>query len=263
MFVVLLAVLPAGCRADSATEQAEAQKGADTDAGGLEDRQWVLDDEATGVGLDANQAVTVLFETDSFRGFNVCNSFGGEHSIEGATITITEVMSTSVGCNSQLSLDVNEVLSGTATFTVEDDRLTLTGDAGEMTLTFVELPPADDIDQAAVAGTWEVHPLDGGPPAEAAVTFTADGSYDVRVGCAEYGGRWEVDRGRIASPGAGLTNLESCYPGDSVDGPGPGADEMLVATALAGAHVRSADEGLEVLDRSGAPVAVLRPAGGG
>lgn len=117
--------------------------------------------------MELSGPVTVLFEAGRFHGLNVCNSFGGEYSIEGSTITISETMSTAVGCaDERLSDEVDEVLRGTATFTVDAGRMTLEGEPGEPTFVFIELPPDDAVDQTALAGTWDVYPATGeGPPA--------------------------------------------------------------------------------------------------
>jgi heat shock protein HslJ len=250
-----LAVSLASCGPEKASHKADPH----ASRTGLEDRAWVLDPVASDVALNEGAAVSVLFDGETFGGVILCNSYGGDYSVDGITISVSEVISTLAGCgDGQLSEDVGALFNGTMRFEVSEDRLTLEGEAGELTLTFREIPPDDEVDQAAVEGSWTVHPIGGGPAAATTLTIAADGSYDASVGCAQYGGRWDVDRGRIAAPERFGALDDSC----SSEGEPyvPSSDEPLVAAAIGGAHLRSVGGGLEVLDHSGAPVAILRPA---
>ena len=66
------------------------------------------------------------------QGHDGCNGFGADATVEGATITFGQVRSTSMACPDpdNVQLHFGAVLSGTASWSIEADRLTITSADG-------------------------------------------------------------------------------------------------------------------------------------
>jgi heat shock protein HslJ len=81
---------------------------------------------------------SIDFGADGMLSGNVgCNSFGGEYSVDGDTITFSPITSTLMFCEGpvgdQETVTLN-VLFETATFTLEADTLTITSADGESSI---------------------------------------------------------------------------------------------------------------------------------
>jgi heat shock protein HslJ len=79
----------------------------------------------------------------TLAGNSGCNGFGGNYSVEGDRITFSEIVSTLIACeDARMAQEaaVLSVLSGTATYQIEGDTLTLTGNDEMLVLTRVSYP---------------------------------------------------------------------------------------------------------------------------
>ncbi|HET6823700.1 MAG TPA: META domain-containing protein, partial [Anaerolineales bacterium] len=78
--------------------------------------------EGVEAGLTFNEDGTV-------SGTSGCNGLGGDYSAEGDQITFGEFVSTLMACDDPIMRQeesAHKVMTGTATYTVEDDTLTIT-----------------------------------------------------------------------------------------------------------------------------------------
>ena len=72
-----------------------------------------------------------------------CNGFGGTYTVEGNQVTFSEIVSTLIACeDARMAQEeaVYRVLSGTATYTIEGNTLTLTNNDLVLVLTRVSYP---------------------------------------------------------------------------------------------------------------------------
>ena len=90
----------------------------------------------------ASQASLTFHENGAVDGNSGCNSFGGEYKVDGDQITFGALVSTLMACDEPLMSQegiVFQVLSGTATYKIAGDTLTITNNG--MALVFVSSEP--------------------------------------------------------------------------------------------------------------------------
>lgn len=87
-------------------------------------------------GADSQAGIT-FNEDGSVTGNSGCNGFGGRYTVEGDQITFSEIVSTLILCDEPLMEQeetVQQVLTGTASYQIDGNTLTLTNN--DMVLVF-------------------------------------------------------------------------------------------------------------------------------
>lgn len=77
------------------------------------------------------EATLTFDDTGSVTGNGGCNSLGGTYKVNGDQITFSDIVSTLMACDDARMAQesaVAKVLSGTATYEIKDNTLTLTND---------------------------------------------------------------------------------------------------------------------------------------
>jgi heat shock protein HslJ len=90
----------------------------------------------TEAGITFNQDETVT-------GNSGCNGFGGKYDVDGNQITFSEIVSTLMACDDARMAQetvVHQVLTGTASYKIEGNTLTLTNNNMVLILTTVSYP---------------------------------------------------------------------------------------------------------------------------
>ena len=91
-------------------------------------------------GADAG----ITYNNDrTITGNSGCNGFGGKYKVDGNQITFSEIASTLMACDDARTAQetaVKQVLTGTATYKIEGNTLTLTNNNMVLILTTVSYP---------------------------------------------------------------------------------------------------------------------------
>lgn len=127
---------------------------------------WAL----TGLGRDAaipvvaNSTVTLDFSTDGQASGNAgCNSYGGDYTVAGEMITISELVSTLMACTDTAVMDQEQeylaALDSAGHFAVDGNQLTIWGEGDSGTLTFTTGTAATAVPTDAAVTATPVVPL--------------------------------------------------------------------------------------------------------
>jgi heat shock protein HslJ len=108
----------------------------------LEETDWVLSGIAQGdavvnTWIDAN--INIQFNDGQISGSAGCNSYGGRYQIDGSSLTLSELVSTMMACEEEVSQRETEFLAALATvsqFRTEMTQLILSDSAGQDVLFF-------------------------------------------------------------------------------------------------------------------------------
>ena len=131
------------------------------DSPDFEGVQWELAEgsvEGDEIAPPETHPITIMFEEGRVGGTASCNGYGGEYTIDGATLAVGTLAMTEMACSPPETMTAESLftkaLLRVESVTVTDGRLILSGDDTE--LVFAELPPVPD---AELQGTVWV--LDG------------------------------------------------------------------------------------------------------
>ena len=82
--------------------------------------------------LEAGTSITATIADGQISGNATCNSYGGTVSIDGAGITISQVISTKMACQTGMDQENNylQTLGEVSTWRIEGNTLTLSADSG-------------------------------------------------------------------------------------------------------------------------------------
>jgi heat shock protein HslJ len=155
-------------------------------------------------GVDAG----LTFSKDgTVSGSSGCNGLGGDYTVEGDQITFGEFVSTLMACDDPIMRQeefAHKIMTGTATYTIEGDRLTITKDSDLLVLTRRE-ESTELLEGSDLLGGWKLvsyGTTETQSPAladvEAGLTFNEDGTVVGTSGCNEFGGNYSVDGNEIA-----------------------------------------------------------------
>jgi len=157
--------------------------------------------------VEGVEAGLTFKEDGTVSGSSGCNGLGGDYSVEGNQITFGEFVSTLMACDDPIMRQeeaAHKVLTGTATYTIEGDRLTITKDSNVLVLTRGEestgMPEGTDLLgswKLASYGTTETQ-SPALADAKAGLTFNEEGTVTGTSGCNEFGGAYSVDGNEIA-----------------------------------------------------------------
>jgi putative lipoprotein len=156
--------------------------------------------EGVEAGLTFNEDGTV-------SGTSGCNGLGGDYSVEGNQITFGEFVSTLMACDDPIMAQeevAHKVLTGTAIYAIEGDRLTITKDSNVLVLKRSE-ESIGMLEGSDLLGSWKLTSYGTTetqspalPDVEAGLTFSEDGAVTGTSGCNEFGGAYSVDGNEIA-----------------------------------------------------------------
>lgn len=156
--------------------------------------------EGTGAGLTFNEDGTV-------SGSSGCNGLGGDYSVDGNQVTFGEFVSTLMACEEPIMAQedaAHNVLTGTATYQIEGDTLTITNNDNALIFARGSFAPEEPSGSGSLLGVWRLTSYGEGntlasalPDAEAGLTFNEDGTVTGTSGCNEFGGNYTVEGNQI------------------------------------------------------------------
>ncbi len=152
--------------------------------------------EGTPVTPIATHPVTIEFDDGSVGGTSACNSYGGDYTVDRATITISEVFMTEMACSPEevMSLESQYLgaLGAVSAFAMDGSNLVLSGDGVELEFEPVVTPPT-----AEMMGTvWVLESVIAGDSVSsvtgerATLEFFSDGSFLGSTGCRNLSGHY-------------------------------------------------------------------------
>lgn len=156
--------------------------------------------EGVDAGLTFNEDGTV-------SGNSGCNGLGGDYTVEGDEITFGEFVSTLMACDDPIMAQeeaAHKVMTGTATYKIDGEGLTITKDSNVLVLTR-ETESTQEPEGSDLVGSWKLVSYgttetqsSALADVEAGLTFKEDGSVTGTSGCNEFGGAYKVDGNEIA-----------------------------------------------------------------
>ena len=156
--------------------------------------------EGVSAGLTFNEDGTV-------SGTSGCNGLGGDYTVEGDRIIFGEFVSTLMACDAPIMEQeqvAHQVMSGTATYKIEGETLTITNNDVVLVLTRGDFGTQEPSSDVSLIGAWKLtsfgtadavsSALEG---VEAGLTFKEDGTVTGMSGCNEFGGSYAVEGDQI------------------------------------------------------------------
>lgn len=157
--------------------------------------------------VEGAQAGLTFNEDGTINGSSGCNGLGGDYSVEGDRITFGEFVSTLMACDAPIMEQesaAHKVMTGTASYTLEGDTLTITNNDTVLVLTRGDYVAGEPSAPASLVGAWKLTSYGAGgtvtsalPEVEANLTFNDDGTLTGTSGCNEFGGSYTVDGNKI------------------------------------------------------------------
>jgi heat shock protein HslJ len=143
--------------------------------------------------------ITLSFTDDSAGGTAACNGYGGPYTISGAELTFAPPAVTEMACMPEQVMESETMylaaLVRVSNFTIDEERMTLTGEGVEMV--FAQLPP---VPTAQMTGTvWVLDALVQGEAVSsvmgdrATLEMFSDGSLLGSTGCRSFAGSYTVN----------------------------------------------------------------------
>lgn len=140
-------------------------------------------------------------------GTSGCNGLGGDYTVTGDKITFGEFVSTLMACDPPIMEQedaAHKVMSGTATYKIEGDTLTITNNDMVLVLTRGEYGAAQPGEPVSLVGAWKLTSFGSGGTVSSAMTegnpgltFNPDGTVTGTSGCNEFGGSYTVEADQI------------------------------------------------------------------
>jgi heat shock protein HslJ len=216
---VMLIVL--GCSAGATPAPTQPAVPADLDGTSWRLTEYVTPDR-TAYTVPASVTPGATFAAGSISGYTGCNRYTASYTIDGSTIDIGEIATTSMACVDPLAgveAAYLEALGLVNTFVVSGDKLTMTGTGDTPSLTFVR-----GADVVLVGPTWVATGINTGTGGVASVVegvevtavFAADGTVSGSGGCNTYNGPFTTD-GETIRIGPLASTKKLCGSPDGVD----------------------------------------------
>jgi heat shock protein HslJ len=156
--------------------------------------------EGTGAGLTFNDDGTV-------RGTAGCNGLGGDYTVQGDQIIFSEFASTLMACDDPIMVQedaAKQVMTGSATYKIEGDSLTITNNDTLLVLTKTTPGIEEPTAPASLTGSWKLTSYGTAdalssalPDVETNLTFNDDGTVTGTSGCNGFGGGYVVEGDQI------------------------------------------------------------------
>jgi heat shock protein HslJ len=150
----------------------------------------------------------LTFEADGkATGTSGCNGLGGDYTVAGDQITFGEFVSTLMACDDPIMAQEGaayKVMTGTATYKIEGDTLTITNDDMVLVFTRGALSSEEPSTPASLIGAWTLTSYGSADTLssaladiQAGLTFNEDGTVTGTSGCNEFGGGYTVEGAQI------------------------------------------------------------------
>jgi heat shock protein HslJ len=192
-------------------------KAAGGSGGKLEGTSWALETyDVSGVAtaVPAGVSVDARFTGNRISGFGGCNSFSGDASVSGASLTLGPLAATQMACIGEagsVETAYFAKLGMAASFTATTESLTIFDRAGKPVLVY-RIGASNPLARA-----WNVTGINNGNQAVVSpqlgttvtATFTADGKLTGSAGCNAYTGSYTLT-GRDVAIGPLASTRRSC-----------------------------------------------------
>lgn len=147
--------------------------------------------------------ITITFEEDEVSGTASCNGFGGTFSVNGSSISISNLAMTEMACSPEETMEAEAMFSDAITRvdTVSvDGTLTLSADGVEMV--FEKLDPVPEAEltdtrwilDGLIQGDKIASPVAG---SEAFIDLWSDGSVTGDTGCRPFSGQYIIEGAEV------------------------------------------------------------------
>lgn len=188
----------------------------------LEGVSWSLDSYLSTEGQTENvlnyTEITALFESGRVSGNGGCNNYAGSYVTEGNNINISQLLSTLMFCEDNVSSQESVYLlnlQNAATYNISDSRLRMMDANGTVILTYSEAQPLP-----LVGTNWSMLNYNNGREAvvgalggtEVTAIFGADGNLTGTAGCNNYRAGFQVDGNNITIETAATTRMFCAEP---------------------------------------------------
>jgi heat shock protein HslJ len=157
--------------------------------------------------VEGVEAGLTFSDDGKVSGSSGCNGLGGDYTVKGDQISFGEFVSTLMACDDPIMKQedaAHKVLTGTATYKIEGDTLTITNHDVVLVLTRSTGSPEEPTTPASLPGAWKLTSYGTAdvmssalPDAEAGLTFNQDGTVTGTSGCNEFGGKYTVEGDQI------------------------------------------------------------------
>lgn len=213
-------------------------------------------------------AASIEFTEDGqVTGTTGCNSFTGGYTIDGSSISIGPLAATRAACATDV-MTVQEAgylgaLDRAATWAIDDDMLTLSGDDGSQLLAFAPL-------DVGLSGSWTVIGVNNGSEAvvsvlidtELTLEFGDDGAVSGNAGCNDFSGTYSEGDDTTATGGTLTIGPLAASRSLCAEPEGIMAQEAQYLLALEAAETwQMVGARLELRDTDGALQVSAQPAG--
>jgi heat shock protein HslJ len=183
----------------------------------LEGVSWSLDSYLNTEGQTANvlnyTEITALFESGRVSGNGGCNNYAGSYVTEGNNITISQLLSTMMFCEDNVSSQESVYLLNlqkAATYIISDSLLRMSDANGTVLLTYSVVQPLP-----LVGTNWSMLNYNNGREAvvgaltgtEVTAIFGADGNLTGTAGCNNYRAGYQVDGNNVTIGPAATTRM--------------------------------------------------------
>jgi heat shock protein HslJ len=209
LFTLILLVL-AACQSPGAMPTAVVETPSLPTPAPMEDMEgseWILS-SINGQAPVQGTFITLQFKDGIAGGTSGCNSYGGQYSIEGNRLTISEIASTLMACvepegvmeQEQAYLQALTELTGTpgAPVRISGDQLELSNSAGQPVMSYTRKQQFD-MDPAELVGTaWQLENVDGQKPAwEMTLVMVSADRFSGFAGCRHMVGTYSAEGDNI------------------------------------------------------------------
>lgn len=193
----------------------------------LEGVSWSLDSYLSTEGQTENvlnyTEITALFESGRVSGNGGCNNYAGSYVTEGNNINISQLLSTLMFCEDNVSSQESVYLlnlQNAATYNISDSRLRMMDANGTVILTYSEAQPLP-----LVGTNWSMLNYNNGREAvvgalggtEVTAIFGADGNLTGTAGCNNYRAGFQLDGNKIDIGPAATTRMFCAEPEGVMD----------------------------------------------
>jgi len=215
---VVLILLFMGCD-DVSTDKTDSKE-TDNSLDGKEFIATEIVQDGSAKDVVTDTTVSIRFNSNgSISASTGCNSLFGDYTIKNNVLSVFDIGSTLMGCDSERSEQeqlVQNLLTSSPEVLFDEDTITLVAtlaDGSELKVTLLDKEVATP-DLALSQGTWKVNAIivdsthmgsDWGNPAT--FTFNDDGTFTLFTGCKPGKGNYAVEENEITFPDYSVTEI--------------------------------------------------------